>query len=173
MVGALVGDKRPSVFGVLTAAVFIQLLPFPASSGAREPEKASQRAESCHSPASQLWPPLSPAGESPSREKSRTFHTPTNPPHSSSISSWAKRAGRSAGRAVFTALYQCCDVPLLKPFVRSDALCLPPEDYETTLSPRASSLTRPSRAALCHQHSLIASAEAQRRQQLDFLLLIP
>lgn len=120
-----------------------------------------------------LCPPLSPAGESHSREKSHTFHTPTNSPHSSSISSLASKAAKSGGRVVFTTLYQRRDARLLKPFVRSDALCLPPEDYETAFNPRASSLTRPSRAGLCRQHSLIASAEAQRRQQLDFLLLIP
>lgn len=108
----------------------------------------AQRGESCHCTASQ--PPgtpalLSPRDKAPSGLKSHIFHTPTNSPHSSSISSLANnKAAKSRGRLVFTTAYQRCDARLLKLFVRSDVLCLPTEDYETTLNPRASSLTRPS-----------------------------
>lgn len=139
------------------------------------PVRASQRGESCHCTASQQ--PATPATTQPLRQvplpgRNPTLHTPTNSPHSSNISSLAK----SGGRPVFTAAYQRRDARLREPFVRSDVLCLPTKDYETNpQKPRASSLTRPGegRAPLCRQHSLIASAEAERRQQLDFLLLIP
>lgn len=146
------------------------------------PERASWRGESCHSTASATARDSShrssPTGQASSGEKSHTFHTPTKSPHSISISSLANKAAKSGGRLVFTTPYQRRDARLSEPFLRSDVLCLPTEDYETTFNPGASSLTRPSRpskgrAEPCLEHSLIASAEAERRQQQDFLLLIP
>lgn len=181
------GTKDPLCLGCKQQlTLFIQLLTFSASSGAREQvpvprESLPERRElSQHSLSNSqgLRPPLSPTGKCPSGEKSHTFHTPTKSPHSSSISSLANKAAKSGGRLVFTTPYQRCDARLSEPFLRSDVLCLPTEDYETTFNPRASSLTWPSRpsegrAEPCLEHSLIASAEAERRQQQDFLLLIP
>lgn len=82
------------------------------------------------------------------------------------------------GDFVFTAPYQRCDVWLVKMFLHSDAICLPTKDYETAVNRGAPSLLYPSRSSEARAEprsprSLIASAEAERRQQLDFPLLIP
>lgn len=182
MINVLVGYKRPSAFGVLIAAGcvhsafdFLSKLRCqgttvqrknPREDRAVSPHSLSAR-DSGHHPDPEASPHL---GRNPV-----LFTHPTTPPHSSNISSLAYKAAESGGRLVFGAVYQRGDARLREPFVRSDALRLPSEDYETTLRPGASSLTRPGqgRAELCRQHSLIASAEAERRQQLDFLLLIP
>lgn len=86
---------------------------------------------------------------------------------------WPARQPRVEG-ARCLLLGISAEIAAFEPFVRSDALCLPTEIMKPL--PTQSFLPHTAfqgRAQLCREHSLIASAEAQRRQQPDFLLLIP
>lgn len=175
------GQETPAVsFGVLAAAGsghsafdFLGKLGHPRAPGHQvSPASVTYRG---------LHPLPSPRGRSSSGEKSPTFYTPTNSPHSSSISSSTNKADMGGGRL---CLY--CSVSVLRCATSEDVSLqwrsLPSHQRlwnhfqpKSFLPP---SLTRPSRtsegwAEPCSEHSLIASAEAERRQQLDSLLLIP